>query len=214
MKLGNLSIFLLLLSVLLLSGKTYSQDQFEGKITLNVYEQGKTHPIDFIVKGDKIRLDANEEGHQAQIIMDRGSKQVMIIMPEQKMYMAMAMPDVKGSENSESSDDNSKLVKTGETKEILGHTAYKYVYKDEEKSGEAWMTDEIGAFRLFDNPMQKNKPEWQKEIEAAGLFPLEVSENGAKVMEVTNIEKKSFDASMFEAPADYQKMDMPSMQQK
>ncbi len=214
MKLRNLSVFLLLLSLLVVTGKTYSQDQFEGKITLNVYEQGKTHPVDFIVKGDKIRLDANEEGRQAQIIMDQGAKQVMIIMPEQKMYMAMPMPDVKQTENSGSSDDNSKLVKTGETKEILGHTAYKYVYKDEDKTGEAWMTDEIGAFKLFDNPMQKNKPEWQKEIEDAGLFPLEVSENGKKVMEVTNIEKKSFDESMFEAPAGYQKMDMPTMPQK
>ncbi len=214
MKLRNLSILLLLLSMIALSGKTYSQDQFEGKITLNVYEQGNTHPVDFIVKGDKIRLDANEEGHQAQIIMDRGTKQVMIIMPEQKMYMAMPMPGMKEMENAVEDSKDSKLVKTGESKEILGHTAYKYVYKDEDKTGEAWMTDEIGSFKMFDNPMQKNKPEWQKEIEDAGLFPLEVSENGQKVMEVTNIEKKSFDESMFEAPSGYQKMDMPTMPQK
>ena len=75
------------------------------------------------------------------------------------------------------------------------------------------MTQELGSFKLFDNPMlDEDKAQWQKDFEAGGYFPLEVYENGKKVFEVTGIEKKSLDGSMFEAPTGYQKMDMPKMQ--
>ena len=42
-------------------------------------------------------------------------------------------------------------------------------------------------------------------------FPLKVTRvDGAAVMEVTKIEKKALDASMFAPPADYQKLEMPT----
>ena len=125
----------------------------------------------------------------------------------------MQIPDTEmNTESTGKMNDDTKFIKTGETKEILGNTAEKWTYSDGENKGEAWMTNEIGGFNLFDNPMQKNKPEWQKDIETAGYFPLEVYENGKKVYEVTNIDKKTLDESMFQAPAGYQKMDMPMMQ--
>ncbi len=216
MKLRKLSVlFLLFTVVLVLPGKTYSQDQFEGKVTFNVYDNGESHTMQYYVKGSKLRFDANEQGHEGQIIMDPSAKQFMIIMPQQKMYMVMPIPDMKNkNKGSESTEDKADFVKTGETKDILGYTAEKWTYKDGSDKGEAWMTKDIGGFQLFDNPMQENQPQWQKDLQAEGYFPLLVYENGDKVFEVTNIDKKSLDASMFEPPAGYQKMDMPMVPQK
>ena len=216
MKLRNLSVLFLLFAVLLvLPGKTYSQDQFEGKVTFNVYDNGESHTMQYYVKGSKLRFDANEQGHEGQIIMDPAAKQFMIVMPQQKMYMVMPIPDMKDKKmESESMDNKADFVKTGETKDILGYTAEKWTYKDGDDKGEAWMTKDIGGFQLFNNPMQDEKPQWQKDLETEGYFPLLVYENGDKVFEVTNIDKQSLDESMFEPPAGFQKMDMPMMPQK
>lgn len=212
-RINLLNLLIISLMVFTFLPDNYSQEKFEGKVTINVYDEGEAHTLDYYVKGNKLRFDANEEGQHGQIIMDPVAKQFMVVMPEQKMYMVMQIPDTKmNSENTGKTNSNEKFVKTGETKEILGYTAEKWTYSDGENKGEAWMTKEIGGFNLFDNPMQENKPEWQKDIETAGYFPLEVYENGKKVYEVTNIDKKTLDESMFQAPAGYQKMDMPMMQ--
>jgi hypothetical protein len=214
MKIRSLSALLVLTAIVFAFVHTgYAQDQFEGKVTFNVYDDGESHTVEYFVKDNKIRFDANEEGQQGQIVMDPSAKQVMIIMPQQKMYMVMPIPDTNmDSDNSGKMDDDTKFVKTGETKEILGYTAEKWTYKDGNDVGEAWMTKDVGALRLFNNPMQEDKPDWQKDLEGAGYFPLLVLENGKKVYEVTKVEKKSLDESMFEAPAGFQKMDMPMMQ--
>ncbi len=216
MRLRNLSVFFFLfLAVLVLPGKTYSQDKFEGKVTFNVFNDGESHTMQYYVKGSKLRFDANENGQSGQIVMDPSTKQLMIIMPERKMYMVMPFPEVKDNNtDSDSKDKKADFVKTGETKDILGYTAEKWTYKDGENQGEAWMTKDIGGFQLFDNPMQQNQPQWQKDLQAEGYFPLLVYENGDKVFEVTNIDKQPVDASMFEPPAGFQKMDMPTMPQK
>ncbi len=216
MKFSRFSVFFLLFAAFLVfPGKTYSQDQFEGKVTFNIFDNGESHTMQYYVKGSKLRFDANEQGHQGQIIMDPAAKQFMIIMPQQKMYMVMPIPDMKDNNTgSESTGDKSDFVKTGETKDILGYTAEKWTYKNGEDQGEAWMTKDIGGFQLFDNPMQQDQPQWQKDLQAEGYFPLLVYENGDKVFEVTNIDKKSLEASMFEPPAGFQKMDMPAMPQK
>ena len=214
MKFRSVSALLILTAIVFSFVRTgYSQDQFEGKVTFNVYDNGESHTLQYYVKDNKIRFDANEEGHQGQIVMDQAAKQFMVIMPEQKMYMVMPIPDAKSySDKSEGMSDDTKFVKTGETKEILGYTAEKWTYKDGDDEGEAWMTKDIGSLRFFNNPMQEDKPQWQKDLEGAGYFPLLVLENGKKVYEVTNIEKKSLDETMFEAPAGFKKMDMPMMQ--
>jgi hypothetical protein len=210
-----LSLFIFFVMVFALSSKYYAQSNFEGEVTFKVTDDdGSSHTMNYFVKGDKIRFDTKEEGQGGQIIWDTATKQFMVVMPKQKMYMVMKAPDSK-MDIPESIDKNTKFTKTGETKKILGYTAEKFLYKDNEDQGEAWLTQELGSFKLFNNPMQKdeNTPQWQKDFNAAGYFPLEVTENGKKVFEIIGIDKKSLDASMFEAPSDYKKMEMPMMQQ-
>jgi hypothetical protein len=215
MKLRSLAgLFILIAIVFGFDTNNYAQSQFEGKVTFKVFDEGEPHLMDYYVQGNKIRFDTKEEGQAGQIIWDTSTKQFMVIMPQQKMYMVMEVPESQmKSEDLGALGKNTRFTKTGETKKILGYTTEKLIYKDGKDQGEAWMTQELGAFKLFDNPMQKNedKPQWQRDFEAGGYFPLEVYENGNKVFETISIEKKSLDKSMFEAPAGYQKMDMPTM---
>jgi len=216
MKLSNLAGLLILMAIVFsFVTANFAQEHFEGKVTFKVFDEGKSQVMDYYVLGNKIRFDTKEEGQEGQIIWDTSTKDFMIIMPQQKMYMVMQVPESQlKTEDLGALGKNAKFTKTGETKKILGYTAEKLIYKDGEDQGEAWMTQEIGGFNLFNNPMQNSeeKPQWQKDFEAGGYFPLEVYENGKKVFEMVSIEKKSLDKSMFEAPAGYQKMDMPTMQ--
>ena len=209
---GRISVFIFFVAVFCLINSIYAQNNFEGKITFKAFDDDGIHSMDYYVKGNKIRFDTKEEERAGQIIWDTSTKQFMVIMPEQKMYMVMQLPESKMKKDlSGKLGKNTTFTKTGETKKILGYTAEKLKYKDDQDQGEAWMTQELGAFKLFDNPMQRDedKPQWQKDFDAAGYFPLEVYENGKKVFEMISIEKKSLDESMFEAPSDYKKMEMP-----
>jgi hypothetical protein len=207
--------FIVLFIVIFTSiNKNYAQSNFEGKITFKIFNENGSQTMDYFVKGDKIRFETQEAGGPGQIILDGSSKQVLIIMPNQKMYMVTKVPESKMKNGmSGAADKNATFTKTGETKKILGYTAEKITYKDDEDQGEAWVTRELGTFKLLDNPMQtdENSPQWQKDFNAEGYFPLEVVENGKTVFEITGIDKKSLDNSMFEAPADYKKMEMPMM---
>jgi hypothetical protein len=195
-----------------LTGKCSAQD-FEGKVSFNVFENDEFHPMEYLIKGSKFRFESNEQGRQGAIVMDVTARQFMIIMPEQKMYMVTNFPDRQTESGyTDDKDKDAKFMKTGETKEILGLTAEKWVYKNGDKEGEAWMAKGLGTFKFFDNPMVKNKPEWQQEIVKEGYFPLLVYDKGKKVYEVTKIEKQSLDNSLFEAPAGFQKMEVPNMQ--
>jgi len=213
MRPGKIAVLFIIAAVFFVFTQASYSQNFEGKVSFTVYDEDVAHPMEYLIKGSKIRFDADEEGQRASIVMDGALKQFMIIMPDQKMYMDMSIPDAKmESDEMEGKDKEGSFVKTGETKEILGLTAEKWIFKSGDDQGEAWMAKGIGSFKLFDNPMNRNKPEWQKEIIEEGYFPLQVYDNGKKVYEVTGIEKKSLDNSMFEPPADFKKMDVPNMQ--
>lgn len=215
MKFRFIGLFIICAATLIITDKAYAQDNFEGKVSMNVYgDDNETHPMEYYIKDGKIRFDAKEKEGTGAFIMDPASKQILIIMPEQKMYLQMKMPEGKMDNETREAVENAEFVKTGETKEILGYNAEKWTYKDDNKEGEVWMTKVLGTFYWFKNPMMKEetKSGWMKELREGGYFPLMVTENGKKVFEVTSVQKAPVDASLFEIPPDYQKMEMPMMQ--
>ncbi|HSD64965.1 MAG TPA: DUF4412 domain-containing protein [Ignavibacteriaceae bacterium] len=218
MKFKYAGFFILCAAALVLNGKIYAQENFEGKVTFNIFdnENAEAHSMDYFMKDGKIRFDAKEKEGMGAFIMDPASKQIMIIMPEQKMYLQMQIPETKLDSKAAHEMDKGEFSKTGDTKEILGYKAEKWVFKNDTDQGEAWMTRDLGAFVWFNNPMMRedSKPQWMKDLNEGGYFPLMVTENGKKVFEVTNIQKSSVDASLFEIPAGYKKMEMPSTMQK
>lgn len=216
-------LFFSLLILFFISVKSYSQS-FEGEIVMKVTDKDQDTPqtIDYYCKGSKIRFESqNHEGMGGAMVLDTKSYDALILMPAQKMYMAYNYKSVLGSVSDTMSKamEKGNVKMTGETKNINGYTCEKWTFKDDDgTTGEAWMTKGIGNFFFFDNPMggRSDQPEWQKKLTNEGYFPMMVTtknEDGEveSTMEVTKIEPKSLDESLFSPPAGYKKMDMPMM---
>ena len=216
-------LFSSLIIISLISVKSYSQS-FEGEIVMKITDkdQDKPQTIDYYVKGTKIRFDAKgERGESGAMIFDSKTSNMMIVVPSQKMYMTYNYKGAFGGVRDSISKAMEKgdIKMTGETKDINGYKCEKWTFKDEDgTTGEAWMTKGIKNFFFFSNPMAGNndQPEWQKKLTNEGYFPMMVISKDAdgnidSKMEVTSIEKKSLDESLFTAPDGYKKMEMPMM---
>ena len=216
-------LFSSLIIISLISVKSYSQS-FEGEIVMKITDKGQDKPqtIDYYVKGTKIRFDAKgERGESGAMIFDSKTSNMMIVVPSQKMYMTYNYKGAFGGVRDSISKAMEKgdIKMTGETKDINGYKCEKWTFKDEDgTTGEAWMTKGIKNFFFFSNPMAGNndQPEWQKKLTNEGYFPMMVISKDAdgnidSKMEVTSIEKKSLDESLFTAPDGYKKMEMPMM---
>jgi len=117
MKTKILAGFYILLAITICFGNAgYSQTAFEGKVTFKSFDDGQPQSMDYYSKGSKIRFDTNEEGQQGQIIWDTSKKEFMVVMPQQKMYMVMQVPE---SQIKSDFSEDAKYTKTGETKKIL-----------------------------------------------------------------------------------------------
>ena len=129
-------------------------------------------------------------------------------MDEQKMYMeSQMMPLSMGGAGS--------VSKTGETKNILGYDCEKFVFEQEDLTGEAWMTKELGAFMFF-MESQQEMPAWQSEVLDAGYFPLQVTqfnkrENSQSVYNVIEVTPMELSSDLFVPPANYQKLDLMNL---
>jgi hypothetical protein len=205
------------LLILLVTANTYSQGSFEGKVGYKINSDGETTAMDYYIKDNFIKMDVGEASEGASMIFDTKESKMIVIMDEQQMYMEMPV-NINQELKSKEEKLKGEFKQTGETKDILGYKCEQWIYKDEENEIESWMTTELGSFVFMANPMSggTDKPEWQTKLEQGGYFPLSVTvresiDTPATTMEVTSIEKKSLDKSMFIPPADYQKLEMPGM---
>jgi hypothetical protein len=194
------------LILLLLSGNTFAQTAFEGKVIFNVETNGAKQVMDYYAKDKKFRMEVPDQG--GYIIFDAQTFRMYIVMDEQKMYMESSM-------NSSSTGSAGSITKTGETKKILGYDCEKFLFEQDGSKGESWMTKGLGSFMFFAQSQQE-VADWQKEILNEGYFPLQVTqynsngkvESAYNVVEVT---PKELSSDMFAVPASYQKLDMPDM---
>jgi len=217
---NKINLFLIVLIGFFITSSAFPQNQFEGRVEYKMTsgDDDESTQMSYFVKEGKMKIDVkgDEEG-SGSMIFDSKKQKMLILMPEEKMYMEMSMQMMAGDTEEEDAKDF-EFRKTGEKKEILGYTCEKWVYKDEDNQVDSWLTDELGSFIFFSGPMESSKKaRWQSELESDGYFPMELivkdlSGNVDSKMIVTAVEKKSLDSSMFEAPAGYQKLQMPGME--
>lgn len=212
----KLKIFLF--SLILLTSQSYAQDFFEGSLVFEISGSEQMQKIKSYSKGGMFRIEPDIEGQNFVMIYDADVKEFYMIMPEQKMYMLMKTNPVETAQE-EMEESKPEIQKTGEKKEILGYNAEKWIIKDEGTVTEAWMTDELGSYFFFENPMEKDKSMsgWENQKELMGKFPLQMSikdEDGkTTTLNVTEITKGGVSDDMFKVPADFMKMDIPMMNQ-
>ena len=193
----------------LLAGLNYAQGTFEGKIKIEVEADGEKQIIDYLVKDLRFRMETPEA--KGAMVYDSHVQKMYIIMDEQQAYMENFMlPEIDKSTGS--------YTKTGETQNILGYTCEKFLFQQDDKKGEAWMTKEIGEVILFGDLRQQqlNIQNWKSEVLDAGYFPLQVTkiDNDGEVsstFKVTEVVPQQLDADLFVPPSSYKKFEMPGM---
>jgi hypothetical protein len=205
---------LLLLVFVFVAARAFAAP-FEGKIELKTTEGRKSFTSTFYFKGDKMRVESTESSDAGAMIMDMTAKQMMILMPSEKMYMVMNA----GGAMEQVAADSVPPVKTGRTETILGYECHEYTVTEKKTVTEYWAAKGLGVFRAMTRGGPGGPPAgmsaWEIEAQREGLFPLrtiERSTNGKvrSTMEATAIEPGSQPASLFTPPADFTKFEMPS----
>lgn len=200
---------------------------FEGKVRMKITAAGSksAQEMTYSSKAGLLRTEIDGKGGESfAMIMNHAKREMIILMPEQKMYMVRPMPAMSELAGGDDGADDVKLEKTSETEKILGYTATKYVATSKEGVTDMWLTEELGSFMGFDatanaNPMggrPKAPAAWEKALMGKEFFPLRIVSRGKRNKEefrldVVAIEKQSLPDSVFAPPAGFQKFDMGAM---
>jgi hypothetical protein len=201
---------------------------FEGKISLALTaERGRPMNMDYSLKGQKVRIDMNTEGNAVGMIMDAAKQEIVMLMPDQQMYMVMPMKKTMEQAAKQAGADTADVEVTGKTETILGYKCSQILVKDKGSVTEAWMAEGLGTFMgmgdsggmgggMFGGGKSANAAKWEQVMKDKGGFPLRVISRDAKgkqtyKMEATKIAPSSLSDSLFSPPAGFQKFNMPNM---
>lgn len=207
----SLGVLTLGLMVALGTSFLYAAGSFEGEVDYHITAKDTTMEVRDFIKGKKLKMDSVAKGHESSMIMDMNTHQMMTVMPQQKMYMTMAMPE--GDKTKKPMEG--KFYKSGKTQVILGKTCEEWIYEGKNGQGSVWCAAGMGNFMAMGKP-GSSANYWADVVKAKGLFPLKVvykdkTGNVAMTMEATKIEEKSLDEFLFEPPAGYKKLDMGNL---
>ena len=211
---------------------------FEGTVTARMF--GEKQPMEFryAIKGNRTRFEAmisQDASKTAVMLMDMSSGTQTTLIPQSKMYMTVNWGELAEEMTQNAGKDSSgnfpKVTSTGKTETIAGLSCEHWLLGDKQDM-DMCLAKGMGYFGFggqsggildkLKNLALREKikaqldanPEFAKFVEG-GAFPLKMShiENGLSktIMEVTGIERKSLDDSLFTVPADYKKMEVPGL---
>jgi hypothetical protein len=187
-------------------------------------------------KGGKTRIElTGASSHGGAMIMDMATGNMTVLMPQKKIYMVMNMqqmaesmknlPMARHSPSAAAPAGVPAIKATGKTDTVAGYTC-EYYAVGQAQEGEICAAKGLGMFGLGQSPMGGGatgalaalaNPEYAK-LFKDGFFPLKFVklEKGQRqtLLEVTQVEKKALDASLFSPPPDYKEMKMPAFGQK
>jgi uncharacterized protein DUF4412 len=211
-------------------------EAFEGEITSRTFMDDTTLETRYAIKGTRNRIEtlSSQDSAQTSItLMDSTSSATTVLWPETKTYTTMNWVEMAEEMAKEVGDDSSmvfpKVTSTGKTETVAGFTCEHWLIGDKQEldicmaKGLGYYGGGPGAIfdKLKDAALREKakaqldaNPEFAKFVEG-GAFPLKMSiiENGQSktIMEVTAVERKSLDDSLFIVPADYKKTEIPGM---
>lgn len=219
---------LLAVGTLLTAVHSFAADAFEGKVTFAMSSgKGRPQAMDYTMKGSRLRMDINADGHTVSNIMDMEKREMIMLMPEQSMYMVMPMKMPPEGAKAKAMESTAEIEKTGKTETILGYKCHQVLVKDKGVTTEMWLADGLGTFMGMGNGggggggglfgkrgggSDQNK--WEEALKGVGGFPLRVISRGTGgketfKMEVTKIAPGPQPDSEFAPPEGYQKFQMP-----
>lgn len=198
-------------------------------MTISSSSSNAPQSLNMSLKEGYMRTDiSNGKGALGASIMDMKNMQMIILMPQQQMYMVQPIPQPNaagrpaGAAAGQPSTGNAEsLQDTGVKETILGYVCTKYTVTGKNGTAEIWVTDQLGSFFGMPHggpggPGGRSQPpqEWENALKGGNFFPMRVISNNGKSnfkMEVTAIDKTSLPDSLFQAPAGWRKFDMGAM---
>ena len=217
-------------TLLLTAVSSFAAGSFQGKVTLSISDKkGRAHDLNYSIKGQKLRMDMDAEGHSVATIMDMEKLEMLMLMSEQKMYMVMPIKKpVEQAVAKASAESTAEIEVTGKTETILGYKCNQILVKDKGTVTEVWAAEGLGTFMglgnngggggmggMFGGKKSANAAKWEEALKGKGGFPLRVVTRDGKgkdsfKMEATKIEPGSLPDSLFVPPPGYSKFQMPS----
>jgi hypothetical protein len=186
---------------------------FEGKITMRLSDPGEggAREVQYLVRKGMARMEMQASAHRAVMIFDPSKNVTYMVMPDEKIYMEMQMPQVAVTK---ADAQKPEITRTGRKETVAGHECEHWIIKEPTGDVDACVATGLGTFMMGRNPMQRGGPEpaWRGSLRDGQGFPLKVAKvGGATMLEVTKIEQVALDAALFAPPAGFQKMAMPPM---
>jgi Domain of unknown function (DUF4412) len=222
------------------SSSAPSGGAFEGEITSKMFIGDQTMETRYAIKGARNRIETHFPPGSAQAavmqasvtLMDVDSSTMTTLFPKTKTYTTMNWNEMAEEMSKAAGNgapmDFPKVTSTGKTETIAGINCEHWLLDDKM---DVCMAKGMGYFggggsggildKLKNLTMREKikaqldaNPELAKFAEG-GAFPLKMAqiENGQSktIMEVTSVERKSLDDSLFTVPADYKKTEIPGI---
>ncbi|MDX2043652.1 MAG: DUF4412 domain-containing protein [Acidobacteriota bacterium] len=220
------------------SSTSGSGEAFEGLITSKMTTGSQQMEIKYAVKGSRTRIETQLAAGGTQmgvVLMDFAAGSQTMLIPQMKSYTTMNWNEEGGVKNmveNMAGNASFKAAPTGKTETIAGHSCAHWIL-GEKQDTDVCLAKGLGYFgggggdsgSVFDKlrnialgdktkAQLESNPEFLKFVEG-GVFPLKLSviENGQTrtIMEVTTVERKTLDDSLFAIPSDFKKMEIPGM---
>jgi hypothetical protein len=215
----------------LLLPRALPAEPFEGKVSMKITSSNASkdvpQSIDYVMKEGFMRIEVATSKGQAAMIMDMKNQQMLILMPQQKMYMVQPFPQPPADKAAAAGAGNAAkafgadVQVTSEKETILGYECTKIVSTSADGTAEVWVTDQLGSFMGLSpgagGPGRRPQvPQaWESALKGKNFFPMRVvgsrTGQGSFRLEVTSVEKASEPDSLFAAPDGWRKLDLGSM---
>jgi hypothetical protein len=209
-----------------------SGQAFEGEITSKMSMGLEPIDVRYAIKGSRMRTETRLSTQTSVTLMDLSSGETTTLYPQTKTYMTLGSGEISEEmlKKAESAApiDLPKVTSNGKTETIAGHTCQYWQFGNKMEMclaqglGYFGGDGSSGILGKLKNLAQGEKykaqlnanPEFAKFVEG-GAFPLKMIsiENGQSktLMEVTSVERKSLDETLFTVPADYKKTELPEI---
>jgi hypothetical protein len=168
--------------------------------------------VTMYIKGDRFMADEKGEKIQQKIIVDAPKNAIYMVMDKEKMIMEMPM------EKASAKVSEARLpTKTTKTQKIAGYDCEQWIDKHGGGEVELWTNNQIGRIVIPEGPMGAGllpSAAMQRLLKQGNYFPflmVERDRTGKEItrLEVTSVEKKPVEDTVFATPTGYQKMEMP-----
>ena len=127
-------------------------------------------------------MDMDAGGSQVASIMDMAKMEMLMLMPEQQMYMVMPMKKPVEQAMEKAGTNTADIEVTGKTETILGYKCNQILVKDKGSVTEMWVAEGLGVFMGMGNsggggPFggrkgNANAAKWEEALKGKGGFPL------------------------------------------